>query len=302
MKTDKTDDKTAKKEGTSQNLTDNSSDFVIIISPDLTDNSPEIVERRDIYTSEPLHDNDDELSGNRYPSAEELAGSSESPVIDMNLDVSPDRDDEFSAFMNEVTTMPLKGLPPPRRTGLINATPLTSAERQAQLMEGFKISSVDVKWGSGHEQVERILKNRYTASHFELFLLPPYATEELIRKHYKKLSVLIHPDKCKHPEASDAFFMVSQAYEELLKPEFRAKYVDVIEEAKHEVLLERKRQNKLRAKRGEELLRMDDDAIRADTIAKCDAIVKNREERLEYADRTKRENEIRCQRVNPVIN
>jgi DnaJ family protein C protein 8 len=45
------------------------------------------------------------------------------------------------------------------------------------------------------------------------FKLNPYeklnlrfdATLEEVKKQYRKLSLLVHPDKCKHPEASTAF-------------------------------------------------------------------------------------------------
>jgi DnaJ family protein C protein 8 len=45
------------------------------------------------------------------------------------------------------------------------------------------------------------------------FKLNPYeqlnlrftATPEEIRKQYRKLSLMVHPDKCKHEKASEAF-------------------------------------------------------------------------------------------------
>jgi hypothetical protein len=45
------------------------------------------------------------------------------------------------------------------------------------------------------------------------FKLNPYerlnlrftATPEEIRKQFRKLSLMVHPDKCKHPQASEAF-------------------------------------------------------------------------------------------------
>lgn len=45
------------------------------------------------------------------------------------------------------------------------------------------------------------------------FKLNPYerlnlrftATPEEIRRQYRKLSLMVHPDKCKHPQAAEAF-------------------------------------------------------------------------------------------------
>lgn len=45
------------------------------------------------------------------------------------------------------------------------------------------------------------------------FKLNPYerlnlrftATPEEVRRQYRKLSLMVHPDKCKHPQAAEAF-------------------------------------------------------------------------------------------------
>lgn len=40
---------------------------------------------------------------------------------------------------------------------------------------------------------------------FEKLNLRFDATPEEVRKQYRKLSLLVHPDKCSHPQAASAF-------------------------------------------------------------------------------------------------
>lgn len=43
------------------------------------------------------------------------------------------------------------------------------------------------------------------------------ATSEDVKRHYRKVSLLVHPDKCSHPRASDAFDILGQAQKALLE-------------------------------------------------------------------------------------
>lgn len=38
------------------------------------------------------------------------------------------------------------------------------------------------------------------------------ASDTIIREARKKLSLLVHPDKCSHPRAEDAFRVLNEAY------------------------------------------------------------------------------------------
>jgi DnaJ family protein C protein 8 len=38
------------------------------------------------------------------------------------------------------------------------------------------------------------------------------ASEEEVKKKYRMLSILVHPDKCRHEKAADAFHLLEQAY------------------------------------------------------------------------------------------
>jgi DnaJ family protein C protein 8 len=50
------------------------------------------------------------------------------------------------------------------------------------------------------------------------------ASEEELKKRFRMLSILVHPDKCKHEKAFDAFHLIEQAYKTLLDPEKRRIY------------------------------------------------------------------------------
>ncbi|PKI62422.1 hypothetical protein CRG98_017228 [Punica granatum] len=49
-----------------------------------------------------------------------------------------------------------------------------------------------------------------------------------IKKRYWKLSLLVHPDKCSHPEAHQAFVKLNKAFKELQDPEKRKAFDDKI--------------------------------------------------------------------------
>jgi DnaJ family protein C protein 8 len=69
------------------------------------------------------------------------------------------------------------------------------------------------------------------------------ASEEEVKKKYRMLSILVHPDKCRHEKAADAFHLLEQAYKQLMDPEKRRIYQRVMREAKERVEYERKKEN-----------------------------------------------------------
>ena len=99
-------------------------------------------------------------------------------------------------------------------------------------------------------QLKRLLSTNFV-NPYEILMILPDATEEEIRKQYKTLSLLVHPDKCGHdPRAADAFHVLETGYKTLLDPEKRKVYQRIMREARERVEYERNKENKRREKKG----------------------------------------------------
>ncbi|XP_024522880.1 uncharacterized protein LOC9640968 [Selaginella moellendorffii] len=81
------------------------------------------------------------------------------------------------------------------------------------------------------EEVTRILDPDMRDA-YHILSVKPDATAEVIKKRYWKLSLLVHPDKCAHPHAQDAFTTINKAFQELQDPVKRAAIDHTISERK----------------------------------------------------------------------
>ncbi|KAH9323835.1 hypothetical protein KI387_018474, partial [Taxus chinensis] len=63
---------------------------------------------------------------------------------------------------------------------------------------------------------------------YEVLGLNRAAAAESMKKRYWKLSLLVHPDKCSHPEAHQAFTILNQAFKDLQDPTKRSAIDDKI--------------------------------------------------------------------------
>jgi hypothetical protein len=97
--------------------------------------------------------------------------------------------------------------------------------------------------GAGEAQVER-LTGQHAAwlnlNAFEVLALPHSVCEEDIKQRYRRISALVHPDKCAHARASDAFQEVKKAYDALQDPNRRRIAAGLIHGVLREVRKERR--------------------------------------------------------------
>ncbi|XP_024449799.1 uncharacterized protein LOC7467944 isoform X1 [Populus trichocarpa] len=90
-------------------------------------------------------------------------------------------------------------------------------------------------------EVTRIL-SCFKLNPFEYLNLPFEASPEDIKKQYRKLSLLVHPDKCKHPQAKEAFGALAKAQQLLLEEQERDYVLTQVNAAKEELRAKRKKQ------------------------------------------------------------
>ncbi|KAJ8869276.1 hypothetical protein PR048_030848 [Dryococelus australis] len=87
------------------------------------------------------------------------------------------------------------------------------------------------------QQIERLLRpgsTYFNLNPFEVLQVDPDASVDEVKKKYRRLSILVHPDKNQDdPErAQQSFEIINKAWKTLENEETRAKCMDVIEEAR----------------------------------------------------------------------
>ncbi|XP_056308597.1 dnaJ homolog subfamily C member 8 [Danio aesculapii] len=90
------------------------------------------------------------------------------------------------------------------------------------------------------QQIDRLLRpgaSYFNLNPFEVLQIDPDATDEELKKRFRQLSILVHPDKNQDdPErAQQAFEAVDKAYKMLLDGEHKKKVLDVIQAGKEYV-------------------------------------------------------------------
>ncbi|KAL8129973.1 hypothetical protein V2J09_019128 [Rumex salicifolius] len=92
-------------------------------------------------------------------------------------------------------------------------------------------------------EVVRIL-SCFKLNPYEHLNLPFDSSIEDVKKQYRKISLMVHPDKCKHPKAQEAFGALAKAQQLLLDPQERDYLLVQINAAKEELLSKWKKQVK----------------------------------------------------------
>ena len=90
--------------------------------------------------------------------------------------------------------------------------------------------------------VERI--RQYKLNPFEVLQCEPEMTEDEINVGFRKISLMVHPDKCKHPHAEEAFELCKKALAELQDEEKRMFYVTMMDSARLEAERELKKEKR----------------------------------------------------------
>uniref|UniRef100_A0A3Q3AXN5 DnaJ homolog subfamily C member 8 n=1 Tax=Kryptolebias marmoratus TaxID=37003 RepID=A0A3Q3AXN5_KRYMA len=90
------------------------------------------------------------------------------------------------------------------------------------------------------QQIDRLLRpgsSYFNLNPFEVLQIDPEATDDELKKRFRALSILVHPDKNQgDPErAQKAFEVVDKAYKLLLEPEQKKRAVDVVQAGKEYV-------------------------------------------------------------------
>ena len=60
------------------------------------------------------------------------------------------------------------------------------------------------------------MSSQFYINPYDILELGPEASEAEIKKKYRTLSILVHPDKNKHEKAAEVFNIVDTAYKQLL--------------------------------------------------------------------------------------
>lgn len=92
-------------------------------------------------------------------------------------------------------------------------------------------------------EVLRIL-SCFKLNPFEHLNLPFDSSPDDVKKQYRKISLMVHPDKCKHPQAKEAFGALAKAQQLLLDPQEREYVLSQVNAAKEELRAKRKKQLK----------------------------------------------------------
>ncbi|MEW5313506.1 MAG: hypothetical protein WDW38_005069 [Sanguina aurantia] len=109
--------------------------------------------------------------------------------------------------------------------------------------ELLRIFFADLKDVDRDNEVNRILW-AFKLNPFEKMDLRFDTSVEDVRRQYRKLSLAVHPDKCKHPQAAAAFDVLGSAQKELLDEEKRSELLRVLGLARDETRAERKKKTK----------------------------------------------------------
>ena len=130
--------------------------------------------------------------------------------------------------------------------------------------------------------MQRLLSTTFV-NPYDILEVGAEASEEEIKKKFRMLSILVHPDKCRHEKASDAFHLLEQAYKQLLDADKRRIFQRVMREAKERVEYERKKENARRQTVG--LDPLPEETFNIEVQNMCKQLFEEIEERKQHFER-----------------
>jgi DnaJ family protein C protein 8 len=96
------------------------------------------------------------------------------------------------------------------------------------------------------KECERILSMQYSPDPFVILDMPIdiyiscQCDDRAIKMQYRKRSLLVHPDKCKHPKAQEAFDILKKTEQMCMDPSKRRLVFEYINEARAQVFHEKR--------------------------------------------------------------
>uniref|UniRef100_A0A0E0NSR8 J domain-containing protein n=1 Tax=Oryza rufipogon TaxID=4529 RepID=A0A0E0NSR8_ORYRU len=129
---------------------------------------------------------------------------------------------------------------PPGATAFRPPSMASTDADEDQLLKSFL---AEVSEAERDNEVLRIL-GCFKLNPFEHLKLSFDSSADEVKKQYRKLSLLVHPDKCKHPKAQEAFAALAKAQQLLLDPQERGYILDQVTAAKEELRAKRKKELK----------------------------------------------------------
>lgn len=148
-----------------------------------------------------------------------------------------------------------------------------------------------VDFGDADGQIERLLQPHFkwiNLNPFRVLMLDTDATEEDMKQHYRKISTMVHPDKCRNPKAREAFEEVKKAYNLITQEDRRKVCIRTIENATQAVEKERRQKLKKGIKESE-LGDLKDEVEKA--VLRAFAEIENRRLNLEKREAAQRRRE-----------
>ncbi|CAL8461725.1 g1256 [Coccomyxa elongata] len=168
--------------------------------------------------------------GDAKQSAQPDAANGTAEVQDLNAEP-----DQSTQALEDVSDAPTGSVDP-----WPDEKPGISPEEEEMLLKAFfqEVREVD-----RDNEVNRIL-GAFKLNPFEQMGLRFDSTQEEVKRQYRKVSLLIHPDKCKHPLATSAFEVLGHANSELANEDFMREFRHTLNLARDEVRKERKKKTK----------------------------------------------------------